>query len=329
MSEIAKIDEHAVGEELLPYYVYVLADGVTSPPEVFYVGRGQGDRINNHWDEFKRLSPRGNEVAASRKWLRFADIEKNGREPLAIVIGRFESEDEAKAVEAISIKWFYGIDLLTNEVNGRGAQYLREKGVWTSVQGLDEEETPHIHTREYTERHILELREVGAYDVLRELKIRIKETFGNAVEVRGFDAPGDRRFDPGEGTGYLGALVQMQGLDFLVFFDKKLKFQVLIPDTDRVHKMLDTIYTCWPMPQLIFVNTNGRYGHISRTKEDWDRRHGLTGWIPGKKSESDSKLLRAKYNSIDGVLAELNKLNEDLTKVGSLKPGKIPVVKDS
>jgi hypothetical protein len=53
------------------------------------------------------------------------------------VIGRFDTEQEAFAVESCLIKWSYGIGNLTNTVHGHHHEFIREISIFEEVPGLD------------------------------------------------------------------------------------------------------------------------------------------------------------------------------------------------
>lgn len=94
---------------LKPYYVYVWMD--LSTKRVSYVGKGQGERIFRHAKKEK-------ETLSSE---------------LRLVIGRFDTDEEAFAVESVLIHWVYGIENLNNKQSGHGSYIVRKKGDLTST----------------------------------------------------------------------------------------------------------------------------------------------------------------------------------------------------
>jgi len=94
------------------YYVYELRDPDTL--EVFYVGKGQDRRVEAH-------KPDDN----TAKGLKLREIYEKGKIPLRIIIGRFENEEQAFAVEAALIKWVYGKSKLTNSIQGHHHKFIR------------------------------------------------------------------------------------------------------------------------------------------------------------------------------------------------------------
>lgn len=104
--------------EKLGYYVYLLKDDKGKP---FYVGKGVGNRINQH---FKKMMD--SEASKSEK---VKTIVKLGSKVKKIILRHGLLEDEAFAVENAMID-FIGIENLTNIVkghsNGKGISDLEE-----------------------------------------------------------------------------------------------------------------------------------------------------------------------------------------------------------
>lgn len=120
-------------KDLKPYYVYVLIDGLND--EVFYVGKGHDDRLFQHHKEVQR----GKVETAKQK--RIADIEHQNGHVRKTVICRFDSEQEAFAVESILIHWVYGHSQLTNVASGHGVEFVRSKGDFTNNNNIDQSES--------------------------------------------------------------------------------------------------------------------------------------------------------------------------------------------
>jgi hypothetical protein len=89
--------------DLKPFYVYALMPEVNH--DIFYVGKGQDDRIFQHAKEVKRG------VVETFKQKRIAEIKNEGNRVKNLVIGRYDSEEEAYAVECTLIHWVYGINV--------------------------------------------------------------------------------------------------------------------------------------------------------------------------------------------------------------------------
>jgi hypothetical protein len=102
---------------LKTFYVYGLMDGASN--QIFYIGKGQNDRVFHHLKEVKRG------VIETAKHQLIAQIENTGNVVKQTVIGRFDSEKEAFAVECTLIHWVYGVSNLTNIAGGHGANTVR------------------------------------------------------------------------------------------------------------------------------------------------------------------------------------------------------------
>lgn len=117
-------------EGLLPFYVYELRD--PRDQSVFYVGKGKGLRvITAHSPEEENA-----------KGERIREIRKAGLIEHRTIVGRFETEEEAFAVESILIKWVYGFSNLTNKIHGHRQKFVRDfryKGTPENdaIEGID------------------------------------------------------------------------------------------------------------------------------------------------------------------------------------------------
>ena len=104
---------------LKPYYVYVLTD--SSNKKVFYVGKGQGERIFQHTKEV------GRGTILTEKQKEIQRIIKSGSSVSKLVIGRFDTQEEAFSVESILIHWVYGLENLKNRQSGHAVNSIRVK----------------------------------------------------------------------------------------------------------------------------------------------------------------------------------------------------------
>ncbi len=111
--------------EALKYYVYLLRDPDTH--EIFYVGKGKGNRINSHGNEALDKLVTGDEK--SKKIKRIRKILGNKKEVDLVVLRHGLKEDEAFEIEAAVIDLLRGT--LTNIVSGhdsdeRGMMSLKD-----------------------------------------------------------------------------------------------------------------------------------------------------------------------------------------------------------
>jgi hypothetical protein len=98
----------------LEYYVYIYSNPITG--EIFYVGKGKGNRVFSHIDETKE----------SKKTAYLAELKIQGLKPkIEILIHGLEDEITALRVES-SIIYLIGIKKLTNKQSGfRSAEFGR------------------------------------------------------------------------------------------------------------------------------------------------------------------------------------------------------------
>ncbi len=115
--------------EYKDYYVYELVDSRNN--QVFYVGKGRGERAYSHEEE-SLSSDKNND-----KLNKIREIKENGGTPKVRVVGRYETENESFAVESTLIHWVYGYDNLTNIQSGHGSNTIRDKGNDSNIEGID------------------------------------------------------------------------------------------------------------------------------------------------------------------------------------------------
>jgi len=112
-----------------PYYVYELVDPRNN--EVFYVGKGTGQRALQH--ELDALNLNEN----STKFERIRKISESSKSLVIRVIGRYKTEEQALSVEATLIHWVYGFDNLTNIQGGHGCSSIRNLNDLRVIEGID------------------------------------------------------------------------------------------------------------------------------------------------------------------------------------------------
>lgn len=103
------------------FYVYVLID--PRDHEIFYVGKGCGERHAAHLKEWK-----SGRVVNADKFARIGEIVRSGKEPLSKIVMDGLQERRAFAEEALLIAKI-GISNLTNMVRGGDPDHERRKMV--------------------------------------------------------------------------------------------------------------------------------------------------------------------------------------------------------
>jgi hypothetical protein len=249
---------------LLPFYVYILMHPLTK--EVIYIGKGKGTRMQQHSREVKLKMAIG-EALTTAKHQKIKEIIDFSGELLEFVVARFETEDEAFAVEATLIKWVYGFDALTNAVHGRGSEYIREKNNFEQSEYLDIQAPVRSNDGSYRDANIAALQASGAYDLLTEIKMQLLQ---RGFDVRDFSAQEDRAFLPGESNGILALMVRIKDLDFIVSFSKSCTPSLSIANTlwsrreqaliqlNSIYKNLGEDFFAGP-PKNIIYKKQGRY----------------------------------------------------------------------
>jgi uncharacterized protein len=110
MTEKASLKLSQSTIEKLGYYIYLLIDPRDN--KVFYVGKGNGNRINQHL-----LGALDNKTKESEKIKRIREIENGGHKIMNVILRHGLTEKEAFEVESAMID-FLGKDKLTNIVSG-------------------------------------------------------------------------------------------------------------------------------------------------------------------------------------------------------------------
>jgi hypothetical protein len=181
MSEDQLNTQHQeVSKPLKLHYVYILADPLQNN-EIFYVGKGKSQRGHDHYKE--ALRP---DAPDSQKIARIKSIHDQGSEPLVRVIGRFDTEDMAYAVESTLIHWVYGLENLANIQPGRGHRQIRSRkeGLIIKLQDIDIPKRMKITGNGYLQEKIDNHARLNHFEMMEELYIFLKEK-GIPVEDEG------------------------------------------------------------------------------------------------------------------------------------------------
>ncbi len=254
MTDIQTLDADDFNEPLLPYYVYVLLNPLKSN-KVFYVGKGTGQRAGAHERDVGRLlenedrkltqqKSRHDEDSLnpaafgkktfSHKEHEILELKKANASPLQVIVGRYETEEEAYAVEAALIHFMFGYENLTNIASGHGYKFLRTKNEYEEIvatakeqidilprKGIDKERV--VRDNEYRDEKLVGLAQARAFDELAELQDSLTS---HGFNWRNFTEPGDKYFHPGVSNGYLALIVRIGAVDFNVQFTKKKIFSI-------------------------------------------------------------------------------------------------------
>jgi|GEM_PF-6244036 len=261
---------------LREHYVYVLSDPRNN--EVFYVGKGSGQRAKHHEQEFLRefkqfAAEHDNaaEVALTEelfnhKKTRILELQQAGLSVQQLVVGRYETHKEALAVEATLISWMYGFNNLTNLVKGHGAAFIREKGNFDELPGIDIEQKLYKRTLEFKNKRIAGLEETGAYEHFDALRIAITNKGFETFDFTGALNP----YDPGESNGVLGFGIDIYGLQIMLRLTKTRKPLLRILNTATTEeslKLLDVAGIGYTKASNIVVNGRPRYRDFEPKKD--------------------------------------------------------------
>lgn len=142
------------------YYVYALIDP-SNGNKPFYIGKGIDDRVKSHFRDAKQgelvyneeinididislaaendLKEYAEEQANSPKILKLKELLKDGYkyENIARILAKNLEESVALALESFLIKTIYGLNNLTNIVEGTHSNRFRPHNNWDCLEGFD------------------------------------------------------------------------------------------------------------------------------------------------------------------------------------------------
>ncbi|SFH88191.1 LEM-3-like GIY-YIG domain-containing protein [Pisciglobus halotolerans] len=110
------------------FYIYCLVDSRNNKDEIFYIGKGKGNRVFNHekaaFNKKLELILENEDKAEDLKINRIRDIKAEGFQIKKVIINYWLSEREAFASEntLINLFNFFSDINLTNKVNGHGVR---------------------------------------------------------------------------------------------------------------------------------------------------------------------------------------------------------------
>ncbi len=176
MKVTSTADDVEIKDLLKKYYVYALVDPTNiSNVGIFYIGKGTANRGQAHGNEalkLDKLKTDEDEQEGSAKLKRIAAIRKAGKEPLIRVLGRFDTEPEAFAAEAMLIQYVYGRlqdgGQLTNIVLGHNSRHIRHREKFNEIPRLDIPKTLRVIKGEYTASTLESLRKNNVWEKAEE-----------------------------------------------------------------------------------------------------------------------------------------------------------------
>lgn len=202
---IVKADNEEI--PLKEHYVYVLID--PRDKEVFYVGKGQRNRLAHHVLEANRkLLSESNVKCANQdnsvdndeeesqgageneKVRRIQAIHDQGHQVTQLVIARFTTEAEAFAVESVLIHWVYGRlesgGKLTNVQSGHNHRFVRKLGNFGLCELIDIPKKMKNYDGEYSREKLQLLLKHGIPDIAIETVSRLRSILqpeGSHIEI--------------------------------------------------------------------------------------------------------------------------------------------------
>jgi hypothetical protein len=174
MSDTLPFDNEPLGN-LKTYFVYELIDPRDN--KVFYVGKGKNRREDDHKSGDKDL-----------KEQKIRDIEEAGNDVKRILIGRYDTQEEAFAVETTLIKWVYGYDNLKNIDPGRYHAFVRSHyqkiaAEYPHITGIDRERTLSVNTGEYTQGQIQQIHDNNIFEKLESIKQYLSSELTSSIVI--------------------------------------------------------------------------------------------------------------------------------------------------
>ena len=121
---VSDAGSHPHGE----YFVYALFDPADG--KVFYIGKGRGNRIANHFNQARNLARASGQARRKNKLERLKAILDRGHRPIdaTMVLARVADEDEAYLLETFYLKFLFGAWSLENSTGGRDGDLFRAHG---------------------------------------------------------------------------------------------------------------------------------------------------------------------------------------------------------
>ncbi len=154
-------------------YVYGLYEIGNGAPKLLYIGKGRGNRIFQHRLNVERKINSGERITSDKEKAIEAVIRNKtkGSELKELVLGRYDNDGQAYAVEATLIKWVYGLDNLKNEDPGNHSGTIRAIGKMDYDDELDRQQTTMEHGQKAVKDNDLEEKAKELVKLLEEYGI--------------------------------------------------------------------------------------------------------------------------------------------------------------
>lgn len=228
------------------YYVYQLID--PRDESVFYVGEGQGKRVQAHMDEYHALVAK-NQGLNHPKHKKIKEIINSGKSPICLIIGRYKTKEQALAVEATLINWVYGHAELTNLNRGHGHENVRVKGNIEHNIDLDPPVPGDGRTAEMRREYLRYAGTVSAVDYVRESL----KNLGYSVFESGCNEY-DSRYFPTFANGEYGFICHVAGIDFIIKSRENNLFNICLANTPLTNKNIEKLESYSPSLEVRVAN---------------------------------------------------------------------------
>lgn len=161
---IADQQIHAYGE----FYVYVLRDPATS--EIFYVGKGKGNRLCQHFYDARSNAPQYQNIERIERLSGLLQSYKPNE--IGRIVARVQTETQAYLIESFYIKFVIGFRNLTNVQPGHLSGMFRSNGDWERRHGFDLPAHPGGNYRNLRDIFLGEGLDTLIYEVLQQVDLR-------------------------------------------------------------------------------------------------------------------------------------------------------------
>ena len=147
-----------------------------------------------------------------------------------VVVGRYDSEQQALAVESTLIKWVYGFKNLTNLIHGHGHHSIRANGDMSEIHGIDIPRKDYARTGEYKESVLHDVRQNYVMEDLEVLKTRLVDAI-----------PTIRVSDP--------VILSTQDPSIVVDYNENIRVQLILSRVGKQTVVMNLLPTEWRAEQ--------------------------------------------------------------------------------